>query len=88
MRKWVAPGLHCRNIVPCSCNPEHSNSLKMGNVCDKGHQRIYSKTISDVLEVLIGAHLVGGGTNAALEFMRWMIVEFNVDSSLMLKMSQ
>lgn len=79
VRKWVAPGLHCRNIVLCSCNPEDPNSLEMGKVCDKGHRWIHSKTISDVVEALIGAHLVGGGTNAALEFMRWMNMEVNVE---------
>jgi endoribonuclease Dicer len=51
----------------------------MGKVCDKGHRWIHSKTISDVVEALIGAHLVGGGTNAALEFMRWMNMEVNVE---------
>ncbi|XP_057825712.2 endoribonuclease Dicer homolog 3 isoform X2 [Cryptomeria japonica] len=77
--KWVAPGLFFRSIVPCTCNPGDPNSLRMGEVCDKGHRWIYSKTISDVVEALIGAHLVGGGTNAALEFMRWMNMEVDIE---------
>ncbi|GLJ31484.1 hypothetical protein SUGI_0631810 [Cryptomeria japonica] len=78
-RKWVAPGLLCRSIVPCSCNPKDPNSLPVEKVCDKGHRWIYSKTISDVVEALIGAHLVGGGTIAALEFMRWMNMEVDIE---------
>ncbi|GLJ31492.1 hypothetical protein SUGI_0631970 [Cryptomeria japonica] len=79
VRKWVAPGLFCRSIVPCSCNLEDPNSLQTGKVCDKGHRWIHSKTISDVLEALIGAHLIGGGTKAALEFMRWMNIEVDIE---------
>ena len=78
-RKWVAPGFLCRSIVPCSCNPNDPHSIPMGKVCDKGHRWIYSDTISDVVEALIGAHLVGGGTIAALEFMRWMNMEVDIE---------
>ncbi|XP_057825628.2 endoribonuclease Dicer homolog 3a [Cryptomeria japonica] len=79
VRKWMAPGLFCSSFVSCSCNPRDPNSLQMGKVCDKRHRWIYSKTISDVVEALIGAHLVGGGTKAALEFMRWMNMEVDIE---------
>jgi endoribonuclease Dicer len=51
----------------------------MGVLCDNGHRWIHSKTISDVVEALIGAHLVGGGVNAAIEFMQWMNMEVGIE---------
>ena len=75
----MAPGLYCESIVPCSCNPGDPNTLQMGVVCDNGHRWIHSKTISDVVEALIGAHLVGGGVNAAIEFVQWMNMEVGIE---------
>jgi endoribonuclease Dicer len=77
--KWTAPGLCCKSIVPCSCDPGDPNTLQMGIVCDNGHRWIHSKTIADVVEALIGAFLVGGGENAALEFMLWMNMEVGIE---------
>jgi endoribonuclease Dicer len=56
--------------------------VKIGKACDGGHRWMCSKTISDAVEALIGAHLVGGGAIAALEFMKWMNMEVEFERDL------
>lgn len=93
-RRWIAPGMLCRRVIPCCCNitnyldnancsiGKEDNMVKIGKACDEGHRWMCSKTISDVVESLIGAHLVGGGAIAALEFMKWMNMEVEFQHDL------
>ncbi|XP_057839229.2 endoribonuclease Dicer homolog 3b isoform X2 [Cryptomeria japonica] len=93
--RWVAPGMLCWKSVPCHCNPKKFESnenpsiekenkvVRIGKACDEGHRWMCSKTISDVVESLIGAYLVGGGPIAALEVMKWMNMEVEVEAELL-----
>nr|AJA90756.1 Dicer-like 3 [Cycas revoluta] len=92
-RHWAAPGMLCRRAIACRCNLKNLEDsvkcsstrehkvVKIGKACGKGHRWMCSKTISDAVEALIAAHLVGGGPIAALELMKWMNmdVEFEPD---------
>ncbi|KAH9304310.1 hypothetical protein KI387_008714, partial [Taxus chinensis] len=93
-RRFVAPGMLCRRSVPCHCNlknleiyekpsiEKEDKVVRIGKACDEGHRWMCSKTISDVAEALIGAYLVGGGPAAALEIMKWMDMEVEVEVEL------
>jgi endoribonuclease Dicer len=48
-----------------------SKVVKIGKSCANGHRWLCSKTISDVVEALIGAYFVEGGVSGALNFMTW-----------------
>ncbi|KAL2653060.1 hypothetical protein R1flu_021188 [Riccia fluitans] len=58
---------------------------KIGKSCGNGHRWICSKTISDVVEALIGAYLVESDDDGALNFMTWVGMEVKVDPSLIEK---
>ncbi|XP_059641179.1 endoribonuclease Dicer homolog 3 [Cornus florida] len=93
-RRWIAPGQ--RSIFPCPCScgvdtlevPLDSKFLTedpkvmVGKCCDKGHRWMGSKSISDCVEALIGAYYVGGGLVAALQLMKWLGVDAELDPSL------
>lgn len=96
-RQWFSPGMLPRKAVMCKCNLNNLASLedtsdneehkadtvfRIGKTCNKGHRWICSKTISDVVEALIGAYLVDGSTGSALGFMKWMGMEIEFDMSL------
>ena len=81
--------MHSRRLIPCRCNLEnlgkHGNEDNLatdGKSCDEGHRWMSPKTISDAVEALIGAHFVGGGATAALEFMEWMNMEVDIEPDL------
>lgn len=54
----------------------------VGKCCDRGHRWMGSKTISDCVEALIGAYYVGGGLTAALQLMKWLGIDAELDPSL------
>lgn len=56
--------------------------IVIGKCCDNGHRWMGSKTISDCVEALIGAYYVGGGLNAAIQFMIWLGMDAQLDPSL------
>ncbi|KAL6547606.1 Dicer dimerization domain [Orobanche hederae] len=47
----------------------------IGKTCDKGHEWMVSKTVSNCVEALIGAHYVDGGLRTAIGFMKWLAIE-------------
>lgn len=47
--------------------------------CSQGHRLIYHKTVADVVEALIGTHLVECGQDGALAFMKWVGVAVDFD---------
>ncbi|KAL3684813.1 hypothetical protein R1sor_002835 [Riccia sorocarpa] len=59
--------------------------FKIGKSCGNGHRWICSKTISDVVEALIGAYLVDSDDDGALNFMTWVGMEVKVDPLLVEK---
>ncbi|KZV28338.1 endoribonuclease Dicer3a [Dorcoceras hygrometricum] len=93
-RQWTAPGQ--RSIWPSPCNhcvdtrevPLDDKfvtgdvKIIVGSTCDRGHRWMYSKTISDCAEALIGAYYVGGGLIAALSLMKWLGLETELKPTL------
>ncbi|CAM6115089.1 unnamed protein product [Calypogeia fissa] len=87
-KHWSAPGRPCR--VHCDASnreeihasqlndPSNSNQDK----CSEGHRWLQKKTVADVVEAFIGAHLVDGGSEAALAFMEWVGIRVNFDDDL------
>nr|AJA90765.1 Dicer-like 3 [Ephedra trifurca] len=80
--KWIAPGTYCTRVVECRCEEMEDKSIeddeiivKIGKACNKGHRWMTSKTISDGIEALIGAYMVGGGLDAAYHVMNWMGIQ-------------
>ena len=76
--------------IPESHNPskegdERTETIKprIGLTCDNGHRYLCSKTLADVLEALIGAYLVEGSYQGALDFMDWAGIDVKCDSLLM-----
>lgn len=88
-RDWAAPGRQCRII----CNAENCAAIhalhdatetsKVNQIkCSEGHRWVQKKTVADVVEAFIGAHLVDGGPGAALAFMHWLGIEVDFDPDL------
>nr|XP_027084395.1 endoribonuclease Dicer homolog 3-like [Coffea arabica] len=93
-RRWTAPGQH--SIWPNHC--EHGvdtievpldgkfitedTKVVVGKCCDRGHRWIGSKTISDCVEALIGAYYVDGGLGAAIELMKWLRIDAELEPAL------
>ncbi|KAL3680222.1 hypothetical protein R1sor_023178 [Riccia sorocarpa] len=93
-REWAMPGRPFR--FPCDLSSSaaihaFSDVTDMSKVnqikCSEGHRWLQRKTVADVVEALIGAHLVEGGPDAALAFMRWMGVEVEFDPELIARAS-
>ncbi|KAA8546198.1 hypothetical protein F0562_003063 [Nyssa sinensis] len=93
-RRWIAPGQRSIRPYPCSCGVDtlevpldgkfHTEDPKVvvGKYCDRGHRWMVSKTISDCVEALIGAYYVGGGLVAALQLMKWLGIDAELEPSL------
>ena len=88
-RRWVAPGMAKRKASRCRCNLEDLGKTRKedklatdGKSCDEGHRWMSPKTISDVVEALIGTHYVKGDAPAAFEFMKWMNMEVDIEPDL------
>lgn len=93
-RRWTAPGQH--SIWPNHCEHEvdtievpldrkfitEDTKVVVGKCCDRGHRWIGSKTISDCVEALIGAYYVGGGLGAAIELMKWLRIDAELELAL------
>lgn len=61
---------------------EKANGAKANDVrCSKCHHWLHRKTISDVVEALVGAFLVDSGFKAAISFLRWIGITVDFDSS-------
>lgn len=80
---------------PCPriCNEEtrkdiHSHDDATNNAkasetkCSKGHHWLQKKTISDVVEALVGAFLVDSGFKAAIAFLKWIGIQIEFEASL------
>ncbi|KAL7196180.1 hypothetical protein ACSBR1_036234 [Camellia fascicularis] len=92
-RRWIAPGQRSIHPCPCSCGVDTlevpldikfqtEDAKVVGKCCDRGHRWMGSKTISDCVEGLIGAYYVGGGLTAALQLMKWLGVDAELEPSL------
>ncbi|OMO86445.1 hypothetical protein COLO4_21161 [Corchorus olitorius] len=93
-RRWVAPGQQSLHPVPCKCGVDslevpldktfqtEDPKIKVGKSCDRGHRWMCSKTISDCVEAVIGAHYVSGGLIAALHVMKWLGIDAELDPKL------
>ncbi|KAK7265138.1 hypothetical protein RJT34_32754 [Clitoria ternatea] len=49
--------------------------------CNKNHHWLHNKTISDVVEALVGAFLVDSGFKAAISFLTWIGVQVDFEAS-------
>ncbi|XP_019453233.1 PREDICTED: dicer-like protein 4 isoform X2 [Lupinus angustifolius] len=49
--------------------------------CNKNHHWLHRKTISDVVEALVGAFLVDSGFKAAVAFLTWIGIPINFEAS-------
>ncbi|KAJ1385905.1 Ribonuclease III domain [Sesbania bispinosa] len=49
--------------------------------CNKNHHWLHRKTISDVVEALIGAFIVDSGFKAAIAFLKWLGIEVDFEAS-------
>lgn len=56
--------------------------------CSKGHHWLHNKTVSDVVEALIGAFLVDSGFKAAIAFLRWIGIKVDFDDSQVINICQ
>ncbi|CAM6082260.1 unnamed protein product [Calypogeia fissa] len=65
--------------------PLSTKVVKIGKSCANGHRWLCSKTISDVVEALIGAYLMEGGAAGALSFMTWAGFKVEVDEEKLVK---
>ncbi|XXG48939.1 hypothetical protein AAC387_Pa02g3257 [Persea americana] len=86
--------------VPCKCGVDtfevplqstyetEETSIVIGKACDRGHRWMCSKTVADCVEALIGACYVGGGLVAALQVMRWLQIDAELDPQLVEKAIQ
>uniref|UniRef100_A0A5B7CE62 Uncharacterized protein n=1 Tax=Davidia involucrata TaxID=16924 RepID=A0A5B7CE62_DAVIN len=93
-RRWIAPGQRSIRPYPCSCGVDtlevpldgkvytEDTKVVVGKYCDEGHRWMVSKTISDCVEALIGAYYVGGGLIAALQLMKWLGIDAELEPSL------
>nr|CDM85593.1 unnamed protein product [Triticum aestivum] len=86
-RRWLAPGQLSIHPVPCNClvNSEvvtEDINVKVGQLCDKGHRWMCSKTISDCVEAIIGAYYVEGGLRAAMAVLKWLGINVEVEEEL------
>ncbi|KAJ6406905.1 hypothetical protein OIU84_010423 [Salix udensis] len=60
-------------IIHSNCGSHMTDQAKGGDVrCSKGHHWLHKKTVSDVVEALVGAFLVDSGFKAAIAFLRWI----------------
>lgn len=57
-------------------------SVVVGVPCDKGHRWMFSKTIADCVEALVGAYYAAGGLTAALSLIRWLGIDIAIDKVL------
>jgi endoribonuclease Dicer len=91
---WNAPGRSCRLLCDASnrgalhaiqgaADASNPNQVE----CNEGHRWLQKKTIADVVEAFIGAHLVDGGPEAALAFMEWAGIPAYFDSELICEAS-
>ena len=58
---------------------DHASSNEVR--CSKGHHWLHKKTISDVVEALIGAFIVDSGFKAATAFLRWIGIQVDFEAS-------
>lgn len=49
--------------------------------CNKNHHWLHRKTISDVVEALVGAFIVDSGFKAAIAFLTWIGIQVNFEAS-------
>lgn len=56
--------------------------MKVGQLCDKGHRWMCSKTISDCVEAIIGAYYVEGGLRAAMAVLKWLGINVEIEEEL------
>ncbi|CAM6106501.1 unnamed protein product [Calypogeia fissa] len=87
-KHWSAPGRPCRVHCDASNREEiHASQLNdpsnpNQDKCSEGHRWLQKKTVADVVEAFIGAHLVDGGSEAALAFMEWVGISVHFDDDL------
>nr|GEX89613.1 endoribonuclease Dicer homolog 3a isoform X1 [Tanacetum cinerariifolium]GEX93376.1 endoribonuclease Dicer homolog 3a isoform X1 [Tanacetum cinerariifolium] len=91
--RWTAPGQLALKPFPCDHGigtidvPVESKYqtedpiIHTGQCCDMGHRWLWSKTVSDCVESLVGAYFVGGGLAGALHCMKWLGMSCELDPS-------
>ncbi|KFK32317.1 hypothetical protein AALP_AA6G226200 [Arabis alpina] len=96
-RRWTAPGQFSMFPIPCKCEIDtrevpldpkfftENTTTKIGKSCDMGHRWTVSKSVSDCAEALIGAYYVSGGLTAAFHVMKWLGVNVEFDTKLVIE---
>lgn len=75
--------------IHSQCGSHVTGQAKGSEVrCSKGHHWLHKKTVSDVVEALIGAFLVDSGFKAAIAFLRWIGIEVDFDDSQVINICQ
>ncbi|KAF5956284.1 hypothetical protein HYC85_003509 [Camellia sinensis] len=65
-------------------SPQENSLTNDANVevrCTRGHHWLHKKTISDVVEALIGAFIVDSGFKAATAFLKWIGIQVDFEAS-------
>ncbi|KAJ6382268.1 hypothetical protein OIU77_030837 [Salix suchowensis] len=76
-------------IIHSNCGSHVTDQAKGGDVrCSKGHHWLHKKTVSDVVEALVGAFLVDSGFKAAIAFLRWIGIKVDFDDSQVINICQ
>lgn len=95
--QFFALGRRCPRIctkesggtIHSQCGSHVTGQAKGSEVrCSKGHHWLHKKTVSDVVEALIGAFLVDSGFKAAIAFLRWIGIEVDFDDSQVINICQ
>ncbi|KAL9399688.1 hypothetical protein Peur_008649 [Populus x canadensis] len=75
--------------IHSQCGSHVTGQAKGSEVrCSKGHHWLHKKTVSDVVEALIGAFLVDSGFKAAIAFLRWIGIKVDFDDSQVINICQ
>lgn len=75
--------------IHSQCGSHVTGQAKGSEVrCSKGHHWLHNKTVSDVVEALIGAFLVDSGFKAAIAFLRWIGIKVDFDDSQVINICQ
>ncbi|CAK7338282.1 unnamed protein product [Dovyalis caffra] len=75
--------------IHSQCESHVTGQAKGSEVrCSKGHHWLHKKTVSDVVEALIGAFLVDSGFKAAIAFLRWIGIDVKFDDSQVINVCQ
>ncbi|KAF9680685.1 hypothetical protein SADUNF_Sadunf06G0147300 [Salix dunnii] len=76
-------------IIHSNCGSHVTNQAKGSDVrCSKGHHWLHKKTVSDMVEALVGAFLVDSGFKAAIAFLRWIGIKVDFDDSQVINICQ